>query len=1478
MKMRRHRASWVVVVSVLALAGSNTPISAGAEASTADEIATSTIPRPRREESAAAEAATEAAVAPSSVASMRRRDASVTERDLLMRFYNETLGDQWLKSTGWGSDEDYCEWFGITCAATTSSTSSSTASHSPRVVEIQLPKNNVARSIAVLWTLPRLRRVNVQRNPINDLGLLSNSIDSLDLVLEALDAEDCLLSSTDGLERAASTLEELRLAGNLGLANLNPNPVESLLSRLPRLEILDLSSCSLQGTLPSAWNESAAFALRELRLSNNRIQGSIPTTIDQLRNLQVLDLSSSLLTGSMPTQLENLAHLQALYLQSQQNPEGSVAGSATSRPAGLSGPLLAFASTPYLSTLVLSKNQFTGTLPDNLLESYRPLSSINQDDVHDDASSTNRDDDAEKEQVTIDVSYNNLNGTLPESFGERFDRLHLNIVGNLLEGPIPDSYCLQDSWMDGGVATLGCEAIACPIGFYAPGVGRAAEDPTDPSTCEECSDNAKYVGATTCGEDEPLTEPEILLELYNATGGSDGSWVKSDGWDGLVELAQSVYNQSSSNSSSACRLYGIRCNSLGQVTIIALSNNGLVGTLPSSLFQLPNLASLDMSDNFIEVERWTGLERAASLTRLKMSRTRITSLRHISQATQLTELAADGNHLDGPIPADLFELTNLVDLRLEASFLTGTIPSELSQLTKLKKLHLNENQLNSELPSDFAQLSLLEELDLSNLQLNGTLPDEWNSLQRLITLRINGDQREGGLVGPLIPFSGLERIETFEMAYNDLEGPIPDSFLAGRSRSGSLRIDFRHNRLRGSIPTTLGTLERLFLDLSDNQISGLSEELCQDEDWMDGQIALVPDSCDAILCPPGTWSDLGRASSKADVWCNPCANSTFFGSTTCSSKEEKPNQEAEILDLLYISTGGPWWRKPHYNWTKPNIPLCHREGVRCAGGDPNSGVVEIYLNEFGMRGKIPDEIFELPQLRLLGVSFNNVDLSLKNIGKARKLQSLLASATNVQSLSGIENAGDGLAEIHLAKNGIKGTFPSEILYLDSLRDVYLNENKFSGTIPAEVSHMKALRKLMLEENRFVGYLPSQLGLLSDLTNFNVQGNVMSGLIPQAFSKLEKLVDVNLSNQKSVKKFTGPVSSFEANPALARIDLSGNSFAGALPPSFLSSVDKTIPIYANLSRNSLHGAIPESFDQFQKLDLDLSSNLISFMPTILCDNSDWMSGMVGNVHPDEACNAILCPPGTFAPYGRQLHANAPCVECPGKEEAPYYGSTGCDDTPVAAPCLVEVVNGSAACSDDLTERSILELLFASTWGGGWTNKTGWMTDQPICSWEGVICVGDASDDSGVLAINLRNNGLKGEIPAELWTLADLRHVAVSSNPDLVVSLRDVPASAKVESLILHETQVRGLDALPTALPIREISFSGLTGAFPVQLLKLRNLETLNMDENHFAGTLPTDWSKAKRLKILSARGNDFHGSVPSSLLRIKTLEELGTFIK
>ncbi|KAM7465261.1 hypothetical protein LguiB_012823 [Lonicera macranthoides] len=237
-------------------------------------------------------------------------------------------------------------------------------------------------------------------------------IDELNLTsfpnLEVLDLSGCWLDGTIPYEIGMlSKLTQLSLSNNYLSGNL-----PSSLANLTSLTFLEISRNSLNGSIPSEVLGNLKN-LRCLDLSRNLFSGPIPSSVGFMTHLTDLDLSRNQLTGSIPFELGNLKNLEYLHLG-----ENNFAGPIPSSVGFMthltylclnynrfSGPI---PSTIGLLTelryLDLYENLFNGTIPANL--SY--LSYINY----------------------IDLSYNELVGPLPTSLYELCSSSKINLVGN----------------------------------------------------------------------------------------------------------------------------------------------------------------------------------------------------------------------------------------------------------------------------------------------------------------------------------------------------------------------------------------------------------------------------------------------------------------------------------------------------------------------------------------------------------------------------------------------------------------------------------------------------------------------------------------------------------------------------------------------------------------------------------------------------------------------------------------------------------------------------------------------------------------------------------------------------------------------------------------------------------------------------------------------------------------------------------------
>ena len=90
---------------------------------------------------------------------------------------------------------------------------------------------------------------------------------------------------------------------------------------------------------------------------------------------------------------------------------------------------------------------------------------------------------------------------------------------------------------------------------------------------------------------------------------------------------------------------------------------------------------------------------------------------------QVTELPLFNNNLTGHIPPELGNLASLEWLGLAGNKLAGHIPPELGNLANLHTLQLSNNQLTGEIPPELGNLVSLHALHLSENQFSGCIPD-----------------------------------------------------------------------------------------------------------------------------------------------------------------------------------------------------------------------------------------------------------------------------------------------------------------------------------------------------------------------------------------------------------------------------------------------------------------------------------------------------------------------------------------------------------------------------------------------------------------------------------------------------------------------------------------------------------------------------------------------------------------------------------
>ncbi len=738
------------------------------------------------------------------------------DRAALIALYNATDGPNWVDNTNWLTDAPLGEWYGVETDA------------SGRVVELNLngafdyerqrplPHGLSGTLPPELTTLARLEVLELRRNDLK--GTLPPEFGAL----AQLKVLDLAYNGLTGV--VPPVLGDLRNLESLILdANHLGDPIPPELGSLAKLTLLSLAENELTGSIPAELRGLAR--LEALELGWNHLTGPIPPWLSELTGLRDLSLRHNEFSGPIPPELGNLASLGALLLDENQltgpiPPElGNLAslGTLFLYFNGLTGPIpRELGRLSNLRFLSLHSNHLTGPIPSEL-GNLALLGSL-------------------------DLAANDLTGRVPRELGNLEELRSLSLQRNQLTGSLPLSFVQLDK-----LENLGCSATR---GLCIP----ANEAFREWARQVETRGNIAHpVDIPSCDE----IDAQALEALYEAADGD--SWRRSDGWLEDENLG---------------RWHGVQTDSVGRVSVLDLTGNGLTGSLPDAVALLAGMKELRIGNNELTgrlplslaglaleefdyartalcapdntgFQGWlNGIQRHSGpgvLCPPLTDRDILESLYWITDglnwhnrtgwtteaplqrwdgvttdaAGRVVALRLASNGLSGPIPSVIGELDHLEWLDLAGNELYGSIPSELGGLSALRSLSLYGNQISGTVPAELAELGLLQQLDLGRNKLTGEIPVLLTKLANLAVLELGSNVLSGPIPDAL---GSLSRLERLGLADNQLNGSVPAEL------SGLVRLESLHladNRLTGRIPPELGALSRLStLDLSGNLLTG----------------------------------------------------------------------------------------------------------------------------------------------------------------------------------------------------------------------------------------------------------------------------------------------------------------------------------------------------------------------------------------------------------------------------------------------------------------------------------------------------------------------------------------------------------------------------------------------------------------------------------------------------------------------------------
>ncbi|HRH50005.1 MAG TPA: T9SS type A sorting domain-containing protein [Panacibacter sp.] len=344
---------------------------------------------------------------------------------------------------------------------------------------------------------------------------------------------------------------------------------------------------------------------------------------------------------------------------------------------------------------------------------------------------------------------------------------------------------------------------------------------------------------------------------------------------------------------------------------------------------------------------------------------------------------------------------------------------------------------------------------------------------------------------------------------NWLTGPLRDWFGVVVTNARVTQLNLDNNRLKGSIPASIGNLGELFiLNLPYNEISG--------------------------NIPP----ELANLKQLNAIYLN---NNQFSGTIP-----------AVLGSIKYLNT-------------------LRLDGNNLTGAIPpelgNLKYVDwLFLSGNNLTGTLPPELGNLNEVYDLRLDSNQLTGSIPpEMGNYKHLISLILSNNKFTGTlpAGLENS--PLIQLYLGYNQFDKSVLAQVANYKDLELFDFGYNNATGKIPPEIGNLKNLQDLYLNNNQLTGFLPLELSKLTSLRLLDLTGNKLRGKIKPALRKMVNLQYLFLGHNN----FIGPFPEGVTSLPLDSINISFNEFTfdglEALQQAFPTANYKkqaAIPIHQN----------------------------------------------------------------------------------------------------------------------------------------------------------------------------------------------------------------------------------------------------------------------------------------------------------------------------
>ncbi|KAL2585520.1 hypothetical protein GLYMA_13G003500v4 [Glycine max] len=700
------------------------------------------------------------------------------DRSALLLF-KHGVKDGLHKLSSWSNGEDCCAWKGVQCDNMTG-----------RVTRLDLNQQYLEGEINLsLLQIEFLTYLDLSLNgftgltlpPILNQSLVTPSNNLSNLVyLDLSFNEDLHLDNLQWLSQLSS-LKCLNLS-EINLEN-ETNWLQTMAMMHPSLLELRLASCHLVDMSPLVKFVNFT-SLVTLDLSGNYFDSELPYWLFNISSdISHIDLSFNNLQGQVPKSLLNLRNLKSLRLVNNE----------------LIGPIPAWLGEhEHLQTLALSENLFNGSFPSSLgnLSSLIELA------------------------VSSNFLSGNVTSTIGQLFNLRALFIGGSLSGVLSVKHFSKLFNLESLVLNSAFSFDIDPQWIPPFQLHEISLRNTNLGPTFPQwiytqrTLEVL--DTSYSGLSSIDADKfwsfvakirviNLSFNAIRADLSNVTLNSENVILACNNFTGsLPRISTNVFFLNLANNSLSGPISPFLCHKLSRentlgyldvsynfftgvipncwenwrgLTFLYIDNNKLGGEIPPSIGLLDEIVEMDFHKNNLSGKFSLDLSNLKSLVFINLGENNFSGVVPKKMPESMQVMILRSNKFSGNIPTQLCSLPSLIHLDLSQNKISGSIPPCVFTLMdgarKVRHFRFSFDLFWKGRELEYQDTGLLRNLDLSTNNLSGEIPVEIFGLTQLQFLNLSRNHFMGKISRKI---GGMKNLESLDLSNNHLSGEIPETF------------------------------------------------------------------------------------------------------------------------------------------------------------------------------------------------------------------------------------------------------------------------------------------------------------------------------------------------------------------------------------------------------------------------------------------------------------------------------------------------------------------------------------------------------------------------------------------------------------------------------------------------------------------------------------------------------------------------------